>query len=105
MRAAWPDVRRYLRPPLVEQNWYAFFNGEMIIPADNAGIGKHELRNIGGSGNLRRADSASVGVWSIQNLPTHAPGAFYFRLFDLCAVCAGIVGFVLGFMNFTIRPS
>src|SRR5687767_4171275 len=36
MRAAWPDVRRYLRPPLAEQNWYAFFTGEIIIPADHA---------------------------------------------------------------------
>jgi class 3 adenylate cyclase len=99
MRATWPDVRRYLRPPLVGNNWYAFFDSEMIIPGDNAGIGKNELRNIGGSGDFQLADSASAGVWS------HEPGAFYFRLFDLCAVCAGIVGFVLGFMNFTIRPS
>lgn len=103
MRVAWPDARRFLRPPLAEQNWYAFFTGELIVPADNAGIGKDGLRQIGGSGVRSLRDTA--GVWSVRNVPTHAPGAFYFRLFDLCAVCAGIVGFVLGFMNFTIRPS
>jgi class 3 adenylate cyclase len=107
MRTAWPDMERHLRPPLTGQNWYAFFGSEMIIPADNPGVDKDGLRKLGrnSSGNARSRDSTSTGVWAGRNVPAHAPAAFYFRLLDLCALCAGIVGFVLGFMNFTIRPS
>jgi class 3 adenylate cyclase len=103
MRAKWADVKRHLRPPLNERNWYAFFDDDLILPADNPAIHPDALRRIGRS-NPGTAAKA-VGAWSARNVPAHEPGAFYFRLFDLCALCLGIVGFVFGFMNFTIRPS
>lgn len=101
MRAKWDDVQRHLRPPLRERNWYAFFDGELILPAD--GLPAEALRRIGRNGS--GVEVESTGVWSASNVPAHVPAAFYFRLFDLCALCLGIVGFALGFMNFTIRPS
>lgn len=107
IRAAWPDLKQHLQLPLNERNWYAFFDDELIIPADNPGIGKDRLRKIGRDNAVDggTSESTAIGVWTAQNVPTHIPRAFYFRLFDLCSICAGIVGFVLGFMNFTIRPS
>lgn len=101
MRAQWPDVKRHLRPPLHERNWYAFFDGELILAADNPSLPAEGLRRLrSGTGAV-----AAVGAWSARNVPTHEAGAFYFRLFDLCALSLGIVGFAFGFMNFTIRPS
>lgn len=104
IRAAWPEAQQRLRLPLNERNWYAFFDGELIIPANSPGISKHELRGIARD-NPGGGNSPSIGAWSTRNITMHTPTSFYFRLFDLCALCAGIVGFVLGFMNFTIRPS
>lgn len=101
VRPLWSDARQHLRLPLNERNWYAFFDREIIIPADSPAIEKERLRKIGG----HNSGTAAVGAWSARNISAHIPTAFYFRLFDLCAICAGIVGFVLGFMNFTIRPS
>jgi class 3 adenylate cyclase len=103
VRAAWRDLKRHVKLPLNERNWYAYFEDEMIIPAANPGINKEGLRKI--LRNNSRDTGEAAGVWSANNVPMHTPATFYFRLFDLCAICAGIVGFVLGFMNFTIRPS
>jgi class 3 adenylate cyclase len=107
IRAAWPDLKQHLRLPLSERNWYTVFDTQLIIPADNPGItGKDWLRKISRNNSAAPlSEPPMVGVWSMRNVPLRTPAAFYFRLFDLCAICAGIVGFVLGFMNFTIRPS
>jgi class 3 adenylate cyclase len=105
IRTTWQDSSHYLHLPLNERNWYAFFDRELIIPAGNPGIDKDALRKITGRYSGGHPAASVAGVWSMRNVPLNEPLPFYFRLFDLCAICAGIVGFVLGFMNFTIRPS
>jgi class 3 adenylate cyclase len=104
VRAAWPDASRHLRLSLNERNWHAIFGAEMILPANSAGIDREGLRRILRNNGGGR-DPATAGVWSVRSISRHRPAAFYFRLFDLCALCAGIAGFAFGFMNFRIRPS
>ncbi|HEX5055717.1 MAG TPA: adenylate/guanylate cyclase domain-containing protein [Gammaproteobacteria bacterium] len=105
VRVTWQDSRYHLHLPLNERNWYAFFTRELIIPADSPGIDKGALRKITAKNSAGSPRASVAGVWSMRNIPANASLPFYFRLFDLCAICAGIVGFTLGFMNFTIRPS
>ena len=97
-----------LRLDLPKRNWYQFMDIELLIPvssrsalAANLRKAGKKLRNNDRRGKLKK----DIGVWTTKNLVPDKPKRFYFRLLDLCAVCLGVLGFVSGFMNLTIRPS
>jgi class 3 adenylate cyclase len=95
---------QHLDLPLAPRNWYSFFDTELILPiapAELRGYVHKQKKSNRKLESLRPIDTS--GVWGVEHVPFGAPAPFFFRFFDLCAICLGVMGFASGFMNFTIR--
>lgn len=80
---------------------YAFFRKDLIVAVNPASPLAERLNAV------KQADDGHrvIGIWTAKNLQYGQAQPFYFRFFDLCALTMGLLGFVSGFMNFTMRPS
>ena len=105
VRLPYADAERLIELDIQPKNWYRLLEQEIIlvIEPDNTSL-QRQLRRIRRTQRGSETDN-STSVWSADNLSLYYPSRFYFRFFDLCALSAGVLGFALGFMNFTIRPS
>ncbi|MBN1378028.1 MAG: hypothetical protein JXA04_02200 [Gammaproteobacteria bacterium] len=107
--------QQYLRVPysiadqvvdasLPPKNIYAFFEWDLIVPVASDSVLEHKIRYQIHKDKIEVQDPVVAGVWRKANLSMQKPGAFYFRLLDLCALCLGLMGFISGFLNFSIVP-
>jgi class 3 adenylate cyclase len=82
-------------------NLYAFFRRDLIIAVNP----ESPLARQQNSKRQEDDKNRVIGIWTVKNLSYRQVQPFYFRFFDLCALTLGVLGFVSGFLNFTIRPS
>jgi class 3 adenylate cyclase len=107
VRVRHDSAAQRLALPLTSRSWYAFFDSEIVLPVAAAEVRNylHKHKRQRQSAVQQPASLQATGVWDVEHVPVGAPAPFFFRFFDLCAVCLGVMGFMSGFMNFTIRLS
>jgi hypothetical protein len=106
IHAGYPDVAPLVDLHLKRKSLYEAFDRPMVIPVLSDSSHNRQLKRVLTGLRARRTPGppAHAGVWNTAGLAAYPPRPFVFRLLDLCALAAGVMGFVSGFMNFSISP-
>jgi class 3 adenylate cyclase len=104
VRVPYVIAEEILGTGLPSKNIYTFFEWDLMLPVAGDSALEHKIRHLLNKNNIEPVEPAVAGVWRKANLSMHKPGAFHFRLLDLCAICLGVMGFLSGFLNFSIVP-
>ena len=101
---AYKDAKTLFPAEFQQNNYYSIFDMDVIIPIGIDLKFEREFKNIVRNKSSAQMMEKPLGVWKADNLSPVTPQPWYFRLLDLCAVCAGLMGFVSGFLNFHMNP-
>lgn len=95
-KALMPDIFK-------QKNLHDFFERDVVVPVAANSVLASRLKVY-----VRRLPKDKkeqpMAVWQAKNLSSRSPKPWFFRLLDLCAICAGLMGFVSGFLNFHMDP-
>ena len=91
-----------VQPP--DKNIYAFFEWDMVLPVAQGSVLEKGIQQQLRRQHIEIRQPEVAGVWRKANLSMQTPEPFYFRLLDLCALSLGLMGFISGFLNFSIAP-
>ncbi len=89
---------------LSTKNIYAFFEWDVLLPINENITTTHQTAKVYKKDHINSDQNIVAGVWRKTNLSMQNPGPFCFRILDLCALCLGVMGFMSGFLNFSIVP-
>jgi hypothetical protein len=104
MRVPYSIAEQVAGEELPPNNVYAFFGWNLIMPVTSHSELEQGVHYWLHKKEIEIQEPKITGVWRRANLSMEKPGAFYFRLLDLCAICLGVLGFLSGALNFSIKP-
>ncbi len=102
IRAPYSMLSKLKEPDIPYKNIYSFFEWDVVLPARKSFLSERQTAEFWHNTNNKNTEV--VGVWRKTNLSLQQSNPFYFRILDLCAIALGLVGFVSGFLNFSISP-